>query len=50
MHALARTNPFFAARFRRVADFHAAATEHEPQQPVYARLPRHRGTAARCRT
>jgi hypothetical protein len=39
MHALTRINPFFAARFRRVATSMQPPREHEPQQPVYARLP-----------
>jgi SAM-dependent methyltransferase len=39
MHALARINPFFAARFRRVAASTQPQPEHEPQQPLYARLP-----------
>ena len=39
MHALTRINPFFAARFGRVATSTQPQREHEPQQPLYARLP-----------
>jgi hypothetical protein len=40
MHALTRINPFFAARYRRDTTSTQPPQEHEPQQPVYARLPR----------
>jgi hypothetical protein len=41
-HALASINPFFAARFKRVASALRPQPEArpEPDQPVYARLPR----------
>jgi hypothetical protein len=39
MHALARINPFFAARFKRVASSTQPRLVGEPQTPLYARLP-----------
>src|SRR5579859_6964885 len=33
-------NPFFAARFRRIAPDHQTQLRQEPEQPVFARLPR----------
>src|SRR5438309_4039766 len=38
--ALATINPFFAARFKRVARALQPQPRHEPERPVYARLPR----------
>src|SRR6516164_9172318 len=40
MHTLARINPFFAARFKRIAPAFQPQPRHEPEQTVYARLPR----------
>src|SRR5438309_7795631 len=37
--ALATINPFFAARFKRVARALQPQPRHEPERPVYARLP-----------
>jgi hypothetical protein len=44
-HALTAVNPFFAARLQRVASPRPEtsprpARRREPEQPVYARLPR----------
>jgi hypothetical protein len=39
MNALARINPFFAARFRRVASSTQPRLLDEPPKPLYARLP-----------
>lgn len=39
MHALARINPFFAARFNRLASDLQRQCRPEPEQPVFARLP-----------
>jgi hypothetical protein len=40
MNALAHINPFFAARFNRVASSTQPRPLDEPQRPLYARLPR----------
>jgi hypothetical protein len=40
MYALARINPFFAARFKRIAPALQPQRQQDPQQPVYARLPK----------
>ena len=40
MHTLARINPFFAARFNRAVISPQPQRPPEPQQPLYARLPR----------
>jgi hypothetical protein len=39
MNALARINPFFAARFTRVPSSTQSRLPDEPQRPLYARLP-----------
>ncbi len=40
MHALARINPFLAARLKRTAPAPKPPCEQEPGRPVYARLPK----------
>ena len=52
MTALATVNPFYAARFHRVARAAPPQSQSrpEPERSVYAKLPRAPGTAAPCRT
>lgn len=40
MHALARINPFFAARFQRAAVSTQPQSSRQPEQVLYARLPK----------
>jgi hypothetical protein len=40
MHAISTVNPFFAARFKRISSRPQPEHCSEPEQPVYAKLPR----------